>query len=112
MKFPTYVYDLSCHILGSKITTIKSPIWPYKNVELNKQIEELLQKGFVRESLSTSVIHVLLTTKAHDSWRKYIDNHVINTNTVKYRFLIPRVDEILNLIVGAQWFHKIDLDNG
>nr|KYP75602.1 Transposon Ty3-I Gag-Pol polyprotein [Cajanus cajan] len=80
--------------------------------EIESQVQELLEKGWVRKSLSPCVVPVLLVPKKDGKWRMCCDSGAINNIIVKYKHHIPKLDDMLDELHGAIIFSKVDLKSG
>ncbi|GKV03839.1 hypothetical protein SLEP1_g16082 [Rubroshorea leprosula] len=85
---------------------------PAELKELKVQLEELLEKGFIRPSVSPWGAPVLFVKKKDGSMRLCIDYRELNKVTVKNRYPLPRIDDLFDQLKGAQVFSKIDLRSG
>jgi hypothetical protein len=77
--------------------------------EIEKAIEELLAMGHIRLNMSPFASSVVLVLKKDDMLWMCIDYRALNKKTIKNRYPIPRIDELMDELHGAVFFTKIDL---
>ncbi|KAL0560425.1 hypothetical protein IC582_000830 [Cucumis melo] len=80
--------------------------------ELKVQLQELLDKGFIRPSVSPWGAPVLFVKKKDGSMRLCIDYRELNKVTVKNRYPLLRIDDLFDQLQRATVFSKIDLHSG
>ncbi|KAG8483068.1 hypothetical protein CXB51_021934 [Gossypium anomalum] len=85
---------------------------PKELVELKAQIQELLDRGFIRPSVSPWGAPVLFVKKKDGTMRMCIDYRQLNKLTIKNKYPLPRIDDLFDQLRGASVFSKIDLHSG
>jgi hypothetical protein len=85
---------------------------PAELAELKKQLQELLDKGFIRPSTSPWGCPALFVKKKYESLRLCIDYRPLNAVTIKNKYPLPCIDVLFDQLVGAKVFSKIDLCSG
>ncbi|GKF04759.1 putative reverse transcriptase domain-containing protein, partial [Tanacetum coccineum] len=80
--------------------------------EFLDQLQELLEKQFIRPSSSPWGAPVLFVKKKNGSFRMCIDYRELNKLTVKNRYPLPRIDDLFNQLQGSSVYSKIDLRSG
>jgi hypothetical protein len=85
---------------------------PVELAELKKQLQELLDKGFIRPSTSPWGCPALFVKNKDESLRLCVDYRPLNAVTIKNKYPLPRIDVLFYQLVGAKVFCKIDLRSG
>eukprot|EP00253_Pinus_taeda_P029217 PITA_29217 len=83
-----------------------------ENAEIKKQVQELLEKGFIRPSTSPCGSPIILVRKKDGSWKMCIDYRALNKITIKNRYPLPRIDDLLDQLKEVVYFSKLDLHSG
>lgn len=85
---------------------------PAELKELQTQLQELLERGFIRPSHSPWGAPVLFMKKKDDTFRMCIDYRELNKVTIKNKYPLPMIDDLFNQLKGVVIFSKIDLRSG
>jgi hypothetical protein len=77
--------------------------------ELKEQLQELLDKGYVRPRASPWGAHIIFVPKKDGTQRMCVDYHSLNEVTIKSKYPLPRIDDLFDQLKGACVFSKTDL---
>jgi hypothetical protein len=85
---------------------------PNELAELKTQLQDLLEKGFIRPSSSPWGCPAIFVKKKNQTLRMCVDYRPLNEVTIKNKYPLPRIDIIFDQLTGARVFSKIDLRSG
>ena len=85
---------------------------PKEHEELQAQIDDLLAQGHIRPSNSPYGAPVLFVPKKDGRWRMCVDYRALNKQTIRDRYPLPRIDDLLDRLGQARHFTTLDLASG
>eukprot|EP01129_Flabellula_baltica_P014316 TRINITY_DN681_c0_g5_i1.p1 TRINITY_DN681_c0_g5~~TRINITY_DN681_c0_g5_i1.p1 ORF type:complete len:1501 (+),score=216.30 TRINITY_DN681_c0_g5_i1:1184-5686(+) len=80
--------------------------------ELKSQIEDFLRRGLIQHSNSPYSSPIVLIRKSNGNWRFCVDFRKLNSATVGDAYPIPRIENIMSMLQGAQFFSSLDFKTG
>jgi hypothetical protein len=105
------------HSIPLVLRSLPPNIRPYRHPfahknEIEKMVQELLTVGIIHPSMSPYSSPVIMVLKKEGSWRMCPDFRSLNKLTIKHKFPIPIIDDLLDELSGAQFFTNLDLRSG
>jgi hypothetical protein len=85
---------------------------PNELVELKTQLQDLLEKGFIRPSSSPWGCPAIFIKKKDQTLRMCVDYRPLNEVTIKNKYPLPQIDILFDQLTRAWVFSKIDLRSG
>jgi hypothetical protein len=85
---------------------------PNELAELKTQLQDLLEKGFIRPSSSPWGYPAIFVKKKDQTLQMCVDYRPLNEVTIKNKYPLPRIDILFDQLIGARVFSKIDLRSG
>jgi hypothetical protein len=106
--------DLSVNLMPGAVRVSKAPyrMTAPELKELQLQLEQLLNKGYIRPSMLPWGSLVLFVKKMDEMLRLFIDFRQLNKLTVKNKYPLLRIDDLFDQLKDAKMFSKIDLRSG
>ena len=108
---PIHDHDHAIHLIPGRVPpNIRPYRFPYvQKREIERMIVEMLEAGIIQPSQSSFSAPIVLVHKKDGSWRMCLDYRELNKLTIKDKFPIPLIDELLDELHGAIYFTKLDL---
>jgi hypothetical protein len=107
-------HDVHDHSISLVPRSLPPNICPYRHPfsqknEIEKMVQELLNAGVIHPSTSPYSSSVFMVLKKEVSWRMCPDFRALDKLTIKDKFSIPVIDDLLDELSGTQFFTKLDL---
>jgi len=83
-----------------------------ENEEIKQQIQDFLKKGHIRPNSLPFGSFIILVQKKYGTYRLCIDYRALNKITIRNRYPIPQIHDLLDQLKGAKYFNKINLKSG
>ena len=111
---PSRRYDHTIPLIPGAVPVNARPYRysPAHKDEIEKQVRQLLESGLITHSNSPFASPVLLVQKKDGTWRFCVDYRRLNALTIKDRFPMPVIQEILDELFGSKFFTKLDMRSG
>ena len=111
---PPRPYDHTIPLLPDAVPVNTKPYRysPMHKDEIERQVKELLSNGLITQSTSPFASPVLLVQKKDGTWRFSVNYRKLNSLTIKNRFPLPIIEEILDELAGTKFFTKLDMTAG
>ncbi|CAH2089617.1 unnamed protein product [Euphydryas editha] len=85
---------------------------PIEKQIIREQVQKLLDAGVIQESSSPFASPIVLVKKKDNSYRLCVDYRELNSNTVPERYPLPRIEEQIDQLAGANFFSSLDMAAG
>ena len=105
-------FSIELHPGTSPISMTPPRMAPVELQELRVQLQELLDKGFIRPSTSPLGAPVLFAKKKNKTLRLCIDYRKLNRVTIKNRYPLSKIEDLFHQLRGVRVYSKIDLRTG
>ena len=105
-----FAIDIVLGATPASITPYRMALMELKELKLH--LQELLEKGFIRPSVSPWGATMLFVKKKDGTLRLCVDYRQLNKMTMKNKYLLPKIDDLFDQLKGANVFLKIDLRSG
>jgi hypothetical protein len=80
--------------------------------EIKKQVQGLLDQGVIKPNSSPCSSSIVMVPKKYRTWKMCVDYRDLNKITVKNRYPLPRIDDLLDQLKNVVYFTKLDLRSG